>query len=339
MQEIYNKSDNKFFGSKRKRNPWYQRAHDMTHVYHTLFFEGNSPDYDRFYLRRDISKEIVWCARNYHEQVENRMIWLKGEDNEGEKYHFFIEYTERFKREYIREQIAKLNRAFRDLEIRDSMFFVTLTIDPSRYYSIYQSYKESQKNVNSLLTLLRQKLGHTFRYVKIAEIQEQNTKNIHYHLAISIKSDVYDWNTKDQDKIREIIKQYWKIGFSDIKFVKEKKKNGLKHYMMKYLLKSLNPKSGINENHAILWALNSRIFSFTNIKKWREANDLITGRKADKNNSNDIDDPEKFIVWEYQGVIDYMRIGIQPGLYPEKKMPGDVLEILYRMYYKNNDSG
>ncbi|MEM3265549.1 MAG: hypothetical protein QXH07_06300 [Thermoplasmata archaeon] len=338
MTVIYNEEDNKTFG--RKRNRWFREANELTRVYHTLIYQAEGSLYDRFFKRREISQDIVFCARNYHEAVQNRYIWLKGEKDNGERYHYFIEYTERFQKKYIKQQIIKLNRAFKGLEIKKNMFFVTLTIDPSLFYSIYDSYKESQKNVNSLLTLLRKRYGSTFRYIKVAEIQEENTKNIHYHLVISLRSDVMEWNIVSEKEFREIIKKYWKIGFSDIQLVKETKKNGLKHYVMKYLFKSMLSKTNsISENHAILWALNARIFSFTNIKRWREQNDLITA-EGGKNNSNEELDPDDNIIWEYMGLVDHQNLGIMPGLYAEKNLSAEVLTFLYNsMYYKNNDNG
>lgn len=341
---IYHNDDNKSFDSsesfKRKRNHWYVKSHELTKQYHPLIFDAINNNFDRFFIRRQISQEIVWNAFNYHQSAKDKIIWLSGIDQKGEKYHFFIPYSERFQREYIQQQIKKLNKAWKDLDMDrgKSIIFCTLTIDPSRYFSIYESFKKSQKNVNSLLTLIRKRFGHIFRYVKVCEIQEKNTKNIHYHLAMNFNTDVYLHNEVIFNDVVNLIKNYWKIGFSDIKLVRESKKNGLKHYMLKYLLKSLSSNGEISENNAILWALNSRVFSFSNIRKWRYENDLITVEDG-KNNSNGFEDPENSIIWQYEGLIDHERIGISLGLFLEKELQPDVLEILYRIRYKNNDNG
>jgi len=324
---------------KRLRNQHFVNANALAKQYHSLIYEGN---FDRFTVRRDISKEIVDQAKDYAISTKESVIWLYGQDGKN-RFHYFIPYFHRFRKEYIKRQIIKLNYAFRDLEIKHTMIFVTLTIDPSLFYSIYQGYVITQREVNKLLTYLRKKYSHLFRYVKVSEIQEKNTKNIHYHIAMSVRGGI-DWNIKDFDKIESIIKTQWKIGFSDVKLVTESKKNGLKHYMLKYLEKSLQLEDNeINENNAILWALNSRIFSFSNIKKWREANDLMYAEGV-KNNSTERIMADSEIVWEYEGTFQSIDIGYLRGLYSESQLSEGILEILYRRRFslkttKANDNG
>jgi len=342
----------------RQRNRHFIEAHELTKVWHSLrewqidlFGQG-----DRFFPRRVISDSIVGHARSYKIETKDSTIWLWGESVKG-RFFYFIPYYHRFRKEYVREQIIKLNHAFRELRISGSMIFITLTIDPSLFYSIWEGYKESQRYANRLLTYLRKNLnlflngirnkkGSLFRYVRVAEIQERNTKNIHFHIAMSIRDineDWEDWNERYFNKIRDIVKSEWKIGFSDIKLVRENKKHGLRNYMLKYLEKSLRMDEDINENNAILWALNARIFSFSNIEKWKKENDLITAESG-KNNSNWAMEADNEIIWEYAGVLKSIDIGHREGLYHESELTIEILEILYKIRFakpakKVNDNG
>jgi len=325
--------------AKRKRNRYWIKANELVRIQHSTWLDVENGD--RWALRRPIAQKICDLGNLYRKTTREQTIWLFGENvDTEERYFHFMKYKTRFSKEYIRDQIRKLNHAFKELEMKGSMIFVTLTIDSSKFLSIWEGYKASQKKVNILLTYLRKSWGVLFRYVKIAEIQEKNTYNIHYHIAISVKGTVYDYNQIEFDKIKDQITTVWnrqRIGFSKVQLVKETKKNGLRNYMLKYMLKSLKSDSEneISLNSAILWALNSRVFSFSNIQKWRERMDLITAERG-KNNSNwalDRDPETENIVWEYGGVVYSDQIGYLEGLYAEKDIDPSILELIYKMFF------
>lgn len=324
---------------KRKRSYYWLKANELTKIEHSTWLDVENGD--RWEFRRPIAQKITDLGNVYRKTTREQSIWLFGENiDTGARYFHVMKYKTRFSKEYVRDQIRKLNHAFKELEIKGSMIFITLTIDSSKFNSIYQGYKASQKKVNILLTYLRKTWGVLFRYVKVSEIQEENTFNIHYHIAMSVKGTGYDYNRIEYKKIKKQIKAVWnrqKIGFSKVKLVKESKKNGLRNYMLKYMLKSLKTDTGneITLNSAILWALNSRIFSFSNIQKWRKNMDLITAESG-KNNSNSALDPDpqtENIVWEYGGVLYSDQIGYLEGLYSEKDIEPSILELLYRMIF------
>jgi len=372
---------------KRKRNHYWTEANSITRE---VFWVDNEGE-DRYFYRRQGVKQIPELANLYHKTVKAKTIWLRGLDSQGKRYHMFLPYRNRFDIEYMKDLVIKIRKAFKGLELRNSILFLTLTIDPKRYPSLYDGHKDIQRKVNHLLTVLRKKYPHVFRYVKVAEIQTKNTFNVHYHIAMSVRSTAgMDWNVRDfdgsydkNDNLREFVKELWDyekgkwhIGTAEMelveeihdglsnyvrvtfyatvnhrtqKFVKEYK-GTIQGYMLKYLYKAINPKDEdeiIGTNNAVLWALNSRIFSHTNIEKWRKDNELHDLIKADKNNSNpelsesaDIED----ITWEYQGLLFSDEIGFLEGIYEEKELEPSILELLYRLYYreeikKNNDNG
>jgi len=372
---------------KRKRNHYWIEANSITKE---VFWVDNEGE-DRYFYRRQGVKKIPELANLYRETVKNQTIWLTGQGSQGGRYHLLLPYTNRFDVEYMKKQVIKLRKAFRDLELHDSILFLTLTIDPKHYLTLYEGHKDIQRKVNHLLTVLRKKYPRIFRYVKVAEIQTKNTFNVHYHIAMSVRSNTgIDWNKRDfdgsyneNDNLRKFVKDLWDydrgqwhMGTAEMELVEEihdglsvkvrvtgyetvdhrtqkfvNEYNGsIQVYMLKYLRKAINPKDEdtlIGTNNAVLWALNSRVFSYTNIEKWRKDNELPDLIKADKNNSNpelsdfaDIED----ITWEYQGLLSSDQIGYLSGIYEEKELEPSILELLYRLYYrdeikKNNDNG
>jgi len=371
----------------RGRNKYWIQAHTITKE---TFWADNEYE-DRYFYRRQGVKEISELANIYHKTVKAKTIWLRGLDSQGNRYHMFLPYTNRFDIEYMKNQVVKIRKAFKGLELHGSILFLTLTIDPKRYPSLYDGHKNIQRKVNHLLTVLRKKYPHVFRYVKVAEIQTANTFNVHYHIAMSVRSTAgMDWNVRDfdgsydkNDNLRKFVKELWDydkglwhIGTAEMELVEEihdglsnyvkvtgyetvnhhtqkfvrKYKGTIQGYMLKYLYKAINPKDEdalIGTNNAVLWALNSRIFSHTNIEKWRKDNELNDLISADKNNSNaelfesaDIED----ITWEYRGLLYSDEIGYLSGIFEEKELEPSILELLYRLYYddkinKTNDNG
>jgi len=274
----------------------------------------------------------------------------------------------------MKNQVVKIRKAFKGLELHGSILFLTLTIDPKRYPSLYEGHKDIQRKVNHLLTILRKKYPVVFRYVKISEDQTKNTFNVHYHIAMSIRS-LIDYNVMhfdENDDIYHFVKDFWDyergkyhMGTAETELVEEindglsnyvrvtgyetvnhhtekfvkKYKGTIQGYMLKYLYKAINPKDDdelIGTNNAVLWALNSRIFSHTNIEKWRENNDLIV---ANKNNSKLAPDESlnaETITWEYQGLLFSDEIGYLSGIYEENELEPSILELLYRKYFADH---
>jgi len=373
--------------AKRRRNEYWIQANSITKG---TFWPDNEYE-DRYFYRRQGVKEIIDLANVYRRTVKAKTIWLSGHGSQGGRYHMFLPYTNRFDVEYMKNQVIKIRKAFKGLELHDSILFLTLTIDPKRYPSLYDGHKDIQRHVNHLLTVLRKKYPHTFRYVKVAEIQTANTFNVHYHIAMSIRSTAgMDWNVMyfdgsydRKENIRSFVKGLWDydkglwhIGTAEMELVEEihdglssyvrvtgyetkdhhtqkfvrKYKGTIQGYMLKYLYKAISPKDEdelIGTNNSVLWALNSRIFSHTNIEKWRKDNELHDLIRADKNNSN-IDPDESLnvesITWEYRGLLFNDQIDNLSGIYEEKELEPSILELLYRLYYReeikeSNDNG
>jgi len=362
---------------KRKRNDYWIEANSITKG---KFWPDNECE-DRYFYRRQGIKDIIDLANIYHKTVKDETIWLRGLGSQGGRYNMFLPYSNRFDIEYMKNQVIKIRKAFKGLELHDSILFLTLTIDPKRYPSLYDGHKDIQRYVNHLLTVLRKKYPHTFRYVKVAEIQTKNTFNVHYHIAMSVRSTAgMDWNIMyfdgsydKNENIRSFVKGLWDydkgqwhMGTAEMELVEEihdglsnyvrvtgyetkdhhtqkfirKYKGTIQGYMLKYLYKAISPKDEdeiIGTNNAVLWALNSRIFSHTNIEKWRKDNELHDLIRADKNNSNA--DPDESlnaetITWEYKGLLFSDQIGYLEGIYEEKELEPSILELLYHRCFE-----
>lgn len=223
--------------------------------------------------------------------VERKVIVLKNKEDGELKV---MKYVTRFDKNYIIDQLIKMRKWFtyqvRDLH-RNHGKFLTLTLKPDEFRSVRDGYKQGQKKLNIFLTRLR-KLYPRMGYIMVKEIQELNTKNVHWHvLLVGIP-----------DLSKEMLDDYWGLGFWKIEDVDNNykgTKNGLMNYMKKYLEKSLKQSEmgKVSDTLLWIWAMMIRSFSFSRIPKSVK---LDPARELDQsmNNSNDLDSE-----WEYVGTF------------------------------------
>ncbi len=226
--------------------------------------------------RTELSKEILNMAEQYKTQITGRSIALYSQDIRA---FMFIPYISRFHREYQIKQLIRIKefqKILQNLNV-DHFYFITLTIPYHLNKSLKQGQIDINKRLNKTWTILKDRIKkfepEYFFYVRVAEIQELNTMNIHYHLALIIKDDV---NKESQywklitATLRELfgavidVKTIWKY---DIQKKKDRSKF-LFLYLLKYITKSIKAKE-ITITQAILWALNARVINFSRFHAWK----------------------------------------------------------------------
>lgn len=303
----------------RSYNPMLLKANSILREYHI---------YDPVFRTQQVNA-VRECKDKYlqgftdddgfHLGVNNKVIVLR--ELSGSDEIVKIPYYTRFDKGYISKQLLKLKTYFKQPAVRDSKFgiFLTLTLDPSLFGSVDQGYKEGQKRLNKILTMLRRD-NPNLSYVAIKEVQELNTHNIHWHgmltgldgswLKYEHKIDKKFKKTGKYSKkspiamFRDRIAAYWNIGFIKVEKVVNRDKTGLYRYMAKYLQKTLE--QGEGETTIILWALRIRAFSGTRVN-------LITSMNYSNKNIktyefmgafdvNSVYDWDKIATWN-----DYMR--------------------------------
>lgn len=285
---------------------------------------------------------LKWWAYLYKRYTENKNILLRGENEKGEKWIKVIEYMTRFNKRYINRLLKKLKEILKPCQNMRSAYFLTLTISFNDFVSIEEGARWAQHQKNSLLTRLRREKIITY-YVSITEVQELNTKNIHFHILIFTE---YNENGRIRERItikelEEIIKRNWKYFFKIERVEAKLKENGrpekdsMFNYLSKYLIKTLKTEENQydSDTMVILWALDMRIMTNSRKKPGESENkkgDLIN---KNKNNSNGLSNT---ILWEYVGVFSNFQVPLQEGIYKEDDIHPEILDVIYK--FLNNKS-
>ena len=236
-------------------------------------------------LRQKIANGINSLAAEYKYRTQGYILSLWDKKNNE---NIEIPLYNRFSAQYQEIQINKINRLHWS---NPPNFFITLTIDFHAYPDIYSGYREMGKEWNRLLSHIK-KTDKEVEFLKIYEIQEKHTKNIHIHALMNTKL--------NRGQILHLI-DFLKIGSQmDVKDLTDyyKEKNGCrptKHdlyymavkYILKYLKKDIlgNPEN-INETKNILWALRARSYSFSKKLLQRKRPPSLWLDLAFENNSN-----------------------------------------------------
>ena len=225
-----------------------------------LLTQYPAPDYS---LRRDISHGINKFANLYSGMTRGYSILLR--PKELNKPDIEIPIYNRFSPEYQEKQISKINRLHWK---RPPQFFITLTVDFHKYASIYEGYKEMSKEWNRLISHIKKYDKHP-EFLKIFEIQEKNTKNIHIHALLQstislerLQEIVSYLHIGTQEDVRDLSK-YYEMKNGKLPSNHELYYMGIK-YILKYIKKGIySDIETVNETRNILWALGARTFSFS----------------------------------------------------------------------------
>lgn len=248
-----------------KRNPF--KTAGIYRQKARLLSQLESPQEDlqnrNYSLRDKIAEGINKMCKNYILRSSGFFLSLKDKIANRD---INIPLYNRFNTEYLERQKDKLY----SLHWRHPpRFFVTITIDYSQYNSIYAGYKEMGKEWNRLLSRLKKKDAN-IQFLKIYEIQEKNTKNVHIHALLQSN---LSFNKIAHGLSLLKICQVWDI--SDLAGYFYQKNNRLpsnhelyymsQKYILKYISKGIKDFDidNIPENNSILWSLGARTFSFS----------------------------------------------------------------------------
>ena len=242
----------------------------------------------------DLGLQYIKRTQHYFMEIRDKETYQSME----------IPLFNRFSKPYIDSQIEKIY----SLHWKHAPdFFLTLTLDFSKFKSIYEGFKELGKEWNRVLAHLK-KYDPYIQFIKTQEIQTQNTKNVHLHILFSFSYNLYNRNSKDlKEFLENKILPYIKIGTQEKlkvlhEYFEDKNKrlpsnHELFYMSLKYILKYIkkgfeyndNPKklySYSNQNKFILWALHARTFSFS--RSLRHSGKFTMLDFAFKTNSNRI---------------------------------------------------
>lgn len=256
-------------------NPLLREANSITKEFH-LYEPG---------FRADEVKRVQSYAEAYKRDTSAKVIALRSKEDNSV---IALDYVSRLDDTYRQQTRRKIEDLVDRMPDREG-HFITLTIDPKQYMSLYETGKAGNAALNRVMSALR--AAHpNLAYVCIREYQEASA-NIHFHIAVT-------GIPGSSNELRKWLVSEWREGFVWVENCYKGSRNGLGYYMSKELSKSLRKgeygQPGVTI--ALLWATRQRYLSFT--------------RSLLETNSKEILD-----AYEYLGVFSTAKYGISPGRY------------------------
>ena len=249
---------------KRKRiNKYFAQALKLVDTTYMHYSELN-----RLYARLEV------LAREYEYDTIDRIIFLACEYHPEEM--FYIPYVTRFSPKYIEQLNEKLARVKRYCSSYHSALFLTLTVDPNRYYSAKSMYRALSHAWNKLNTYMK-KYYKLYQYVKTIEFTKSHIPHIHILFLSN------EWI--DIEKIRQLWNTKYNIGVMvKIQYVRTmhiiRDNTTITIHPIDYILKYVTKSYKEDTNTKVWqWSLRSRSFSLS-----KQLVSLIFRRI--KNNSN-----------------------------------------------------
>jgi hypothetical protein len=193
-------------------------------------------------LPLDLSK-IVYGFERWLEDFKDRYVHLSS----GNK-HVFIRCINRFCKAYKKRLKKRLR--FLDFVIWDIK--IELTIDPKKFFKLYDEFVFINRAWNKLRSWLKKRYGD-FEFLRVLEVTKKGRPHLHV-LISGIK-----WI--DQAELSEIWEKY---GGGEVVYIKRVyNRNNVKvcRYVLKYVNKTLNREN--REFSALLFASNRRLFGLS----------------------------------------------------------------------------
>lgn len=250
---------------RRLRRIEFVQAHELT--------KRSSLSYDRGWGSGD---QIERLAEDYKHGIENRGIVLRNKKNDTIRA---FPFKTRFSSEYYPNQARKI----RQKTNFETALFLTLTLDPKLFTSLFGAYYGLKQAWRVLSRDMQREImrggsncvGWDGRYMLVVEFQKSGSPHLHIILAGCRWLDA-NW-----------VRDRWHVGtFVKIEAVKSNRSRVV-GYIAKYLTKSQ-----VNFSHiAYLWALNGRAFSSSR-GIFNQENSLTNCVSLESE-------------WEYLGVVDW----------------------------------
>lgn len=217
---------------------------------------------------------------DYLSDVNSKIIVLKHADVDE---YLLLRYNHRFRKHVLREIRRRYREVWSTLSAKCRVgVFLTLTVDPRRYSSLYEISREIPKAFNRFKSWVKKRLGRNPPHICVSEFQDKG--RLHLHV-------VFFGVGRIADKFTELTPELERIGFGKINYIykivrkggrwvwaKEKPKGARlspQDYLEKYLTKPLNlpdPDSfdvkelGIDEMKvSMYWATGKRFFTYSRI--------------------------------------------------------------------------
>ena len=255
------------------RNPHKFRNRNEFLLEMNSLVSSTSTDYKS---RNEILQALVYDYSMYYNSNSNRYLKFSVD---GLDYSFFTPYKFRGSKPYQKRVLWRLNHLGFNTDLKP--YFMTLTVDFKRFDNIKSGSQSMSKSFNSLMTKLR-RLDKDIQYLRVSEVQLQNTINVHFHILL--------YSNLSFDVLSNHLKTYHLSGYqNDLKDLRNEYVNRnnsepydnialakyVKSYILKYIKKGISTDDPLNNyNLIVLMALNSRSFSVSrNLKVFLDTPD------------------------------------------------------------------
>ena len=217
---------------------------------HHLFLEANKlvkqpsiVGYDNAWGVGDIVEAL---ANGYVLDITDKVLVLINHQKKDIKY---LPYLTRFDPDYGK----RIARKWKKISYREGIF-LTLTLDPKRFFSFEQAYTALLWGWNKISTAMRKKFPEIKGYARVVELQEIGNPHLHV-LIFGANFIAVEW-------IRKLWEEKYQLG-TQIKVKEIVNDKGAIRYLLKYLLKAFSGKTDDTvakafRQKALLWAVNSR---------------------------------------------------------------------------------
>jgi hypothetical protein len=217
---------------------------------HELFLKANrltrKPSLFGYENAWGCAEDVLVYAEQYVQDVKSKTIVLV---NFEEQKIMYLPYRTRFDDDYGKRIARKWKKIGFTVGI-----FITLTLNPRLFSSLYEAYTSLIKGLNKMITAIRKRYPNFKGYARVVEFQESGNPHIHI-LLFGVDFIPIEW-------IRELWEERYQLG-TQINVKRIENQKGAIRYLIKYLLKAFRGKSNeevqkANMQKALLWALNSR---------------------------------------------------------------------------------
>lgn len=302
------------------KEPQYRRVKQSQHnpqgkqiKENVLHYYLNSAEYESvndFRRGYGVLPLLLDYSQRYREEVEDKAVVLRNTTDNRLK---ILPYYTRFSADYYPSKYSELARLKR---VADTGIFLTLTLDPKRFFCLKDAYTALMQGWNRLKTYIlkhdrnplnseQDEIARDWAgdYIAVVEFQSKRTKLPHLHILM-INCDWLDWNrvykhwskwTGGRQIKMEKIKREWRVN----KVTGERYLQTPIDYILKYMKKAADNLEHLTE----LWALNARAYNVS-----RRVGEFIFNRTDEhfKLGENSIIDLFRFLdgaYWEYVGTF------------------------------------
>lgn len=262
--------------TKRRRNFWLVQANELVRKRNFAYDEswitgikGSGLTHNDTTNAYGALDHILIFAEKYKEETYDKAVVLKNEEGKLK----ILPYRTRFSNEYYDKPFSDLS-LLKKIEQWHTSIFLTLTVDPKRYFCMKDAYEGLMKEWNRLRTWIRKHDSNPLtleaneiaknwngEYVSVVEFQNEKTKLPHLHILLLGCSWLDVNRVRDQWARHMGFSTFFRVELVKPIWIKRKDGRWFRYTAIDYILKYMRKASQNKEHLALLWAVNARAYN------------------------------------------------------------------------------